>query len=803
MPIIPVEEQYNGTENSLNSNVGKWVDTSFEFIHRTSFESVEDISNTATYFSVGSGGVQSQWLQLNNGENWRDLGFAEGVNIDVVFISSPTISVNQTTSVNSIDGNLLYIANPLLSSGTPLDTNTKAPDTDSSGVTFGECTVVCTDAPQEIHYDFNLTNIDSPNLSSLIDGSVNRFRFNDVDGLSIGGSTVMTQVNNKSGGYFQDVTLEYIAESDGYRKYKVSFTFFNWAMLQSGFSEPDWFEGVNTIGGIHRVNMLTVQGDSGSSLEYLTNGTSGNVGGFNENYNTGIAGYTLNNIEFTNLAGDPIEGIDYSNTCKFEAVINDPFGRLNTTYSRFNIGMSWRTIDADNYQNNNKSFGYNTFTVAPASNFTHTLAPNPTQYNGFFNNGVQWSFKNLQFTIGGGVLTVTGEIIPQPVNEVFYSSLDDGEKKLSLWVAPFRIDYPNVDRYDTSVLLYNEDAISAPVLGNPLVVTSNNFFDHANINITQPLTLTTTEDDTNYEFNFRLLKDTVYTSLTAKIEMYNSLTDEKFTVESFTIPFNNIPFVGGTYQFNELIPRNFNLPPSSTFNDIQLRLTNTPTPTDYGVKLDYAWLNRWEYWLQQTNADLHFFDLNDPNNGLNKNWQIYALDPDWSPQFTILVEKDGISDFFSRPFNIRRYEDEDVTTVFTLTNLEDGSNPTALVANTQIQVNAQMTWNTGVFDGTQLWAESTIEDFESGNRWVLSSYLDQGNVNLNPLKPLDGLTKLQVVIVGNVATLSYIIDTNILTSTSISISNRIHSLDGSIQGKIYEDGTQKLMENGTNKELEQ
>ena len=103
----------------------------------------------------------------------------------------------------------------------------------------------------------------------------------------------------------------------------------------------------------------------------------------------------------------------------------------------------------------------------------------------------------------------------------------------------------------------------------------------------------------------------------------------------------------------------------------------------------------------------------------------------------------------------------------------------------------------------ELWAESTIEDFESGNRWVLSSYLDQGNVNLNPLKPLDGLSKLQVVIVGNVATLSYIIDTNILTSTSVSISHRIHSLDDNLQGKIYEDGTQKLMEDGTNKQLEQ
>jgi hypothetical protein len=27
----------------------------------------------------------------------------------------------------------------------------------------------------------------------------------------------------------------------------------------------------------------------------------------------------------------------------------------------------------------------------------------------------------------------------------------------------------------------------------------------------------------------------------------------------------------------------------------------------------------WEYWLSQDNADLHFFDLNDPNNGLTLN----------------------------------------------------------------------------------------------------------------------------------------------------------------------------------------
>ena len=168
----------------------------------------------------------------------------------------------------------MYIDAELLNGGTtPLDNNTQAPDIDAIRSSIRTCkSSLFNSTPEELQYDFNLTNIDAPSLESLIDGSVNRFRFNGVDGLSVGGSAVMTQINNKSGGYFQDVTLEYLAESDNYRQYKVSFNFFNWAMLQSGFSEPNWFEGVSTIGGIHRVNMLTIQGDNGSALEYLTSG---------------------------------------------------------------------------------------------------------------------------------------------------------------------------------------------------------------------------------------------------------------------------------------------------------------------------------------------------------------------------------------------------------------------------------------------------------------------------------------------------------------------------------------------------
>ena len=86
--------------------------------------------------------------------------------------------------------------------------------------------------------------------------------------------------------------------------------------------------------------------------------------GLMKNYNTSQARYTLNDIEFTNLAGDPIDGLDYTNTSKFEAVINDPFGRLDITNSRFNIGMAWRTIETDEYYTNTNTFGKKYFNIS-------------------------------------------------------------------------------------------------------------------------------------------------------------------------------------------------------------------------------------------------------------------------------------------------------------------------------------------------------------------------------------------------------------------------------------------------------
>ena len=87
-----------------------------------------------------------------------------------------------------------------------------------------------------------------------------------------------------------------------------------------------------------------------------------------------------------------------------------------------------------------------------------------------------------------------------------------------------------------------------------------------------------------------------------------------------------------------------------------------------------------------------------------------------------------------------------------------------------------MPWTIGTY--TNAWAEATIEDFEGGNRWVLSSVLDQGNISANPLKPMAGQTGLQLDFPApSTARLRFIVDTNIISANDVSLSYRIYSED--------------------------
>jgi hypothetical protein len=628
-------------------------------------------------------------------------------------------------------------------------------------------------APEKLEFDFNLTKTNSPSLPSVIDGEINRFASDNISAIVVSTPENLNQINFKSGGLIKDATITLVSNVDNKRTYKINYRFFVWAYLQSGFNNPEWFDGIETLGCINRIRMYSEYNNPNSVMTSVSQNTNGNIGAFGENYNTGNEEYTLDNVIFADVDDNVIQGINYCGETKFTAIIDAPTGQLDVTNSRFNLGLTWMPIDESAYQNKLNSLGANLGLSAPDIDFSHSVTPSPTIYNGYNNPDLDfsWSFKDLQFEIVGNTFVATGVIFPTTNNE-YFDTLGTGEKRHIFWVSSKRLDIVQNLDLKTSVELYDNDVICAPVLGEQILIKEYSLKDHAEIEVTD----ITTEDDSRIRLEVFLKDDVVYEDLKAGFQMYNTVTGEHFNLEQFTFNYDNFAFINGAYQMNESIPRNFNLPPTSNKNDINYYSTTfaDTEPNHYRTVLEYGFLSDWRYWMNKLNVDNDFFDLTQPNNGYNKNWQHYN-NGDWTFRFEILLTSDGVSDFYYENIPIRPYEDEDVTKTTTLIDLNDNSVPITLIANTEIEETTQLVWNLGNYDFASVWAEVTIEDYESGNRWVLSSVLEQGGISSNPLKSVIPSDKLELQIYGNLAQLRFKVDTSIIDVDKVSMSYRISS----------------------------
>jgi hypothetical protein len=613
MSLLIYSEKYHD-QNFLSTNVGDWVYTEFEFIHRVDYEA-NDGQSKINFRSVG--GVF--WWELTNGNGWQDYGFVGGKTIETTYTIDGFPPQTVSTTIQYIDGEKMYLnTDPY---GGVFSDGASLPGYDSD---TGEVAVVGefiqTDAPESVEYDFNLAEINNPSLNSLIDGGINRFKYDDLTGLVLAGSPgTMYSVGNKSGGYFSEPKLYYLDNVDGYRKYKITFFFFCWPLIQDNQLEPQWFDGVDTLGPNHRIRVFSELGNANSILQDKSTNTDGNVGGFNENYNTSINPYTLNNVIFTDLAANVVEGVDYVATTHVKATLTG--STFSPANSKFNYGLVWRSNDAENYQNKLTNLGKNLFVNAPIHEFIDTVAPDPSAYGGNFEptTGASWVFENVHFYLVGTLLTFEADIVPNSNNSLLFDDLDDGAKRCTLWISHNRTDLDAIDRDRVSLKLYDTDVIKSPAIGDPIELVTESFTDHGGNDL--PAGETTTEDDVLYTLDFRLPEGQQYTGLRTSIQMYNTVTEEFFTLEDFFFGFASIPFIGGIYQANNQLNRTFNLPPTTDRGAIKLnRLPTSDAVGNYALRLEYGFLNLWQYWNVLTNADTDFFDLLQPNNGLNKFW---------------------------------------------------------------------------------------------------------------------------------------------------------------------------------------
>lgn len=781
MPLLLVNEIYNG-ENSLSANAGDWVSAEANFSIR--FAVGSGVSNKITYNHQGS----NRWFTHQQGD-FGDYGFVAGDTITCTysFLALPPPWQIQTfvTTIDYISGNQMYINDPfILNPVFPpspafehIDGRQFPTDNYVNGIL-----IVADKEPDSINFLFNLATNGSTSLASVIDGELSTFQKQVVTGIPQGVPQLMTELINKSGSLIKDVDLTFVANAgSGWRDYRVRYKFFQWGVIKDGFSEPNYYDSADCLAPIVKIDCFAQYGNPNGVLTAKSENVEANTGGFDENYNGGVNAFTPVSIEWFDALGAPIDRLDYSGDSTFVALIDGP--NQSNPNSTYRIGLLWRPVDGSVYQNiANTNIGENLLVVAPEIDFIGDGSVDPTIYQGFVDgSGAKWDLTDLSFTVLSPTqVQVSGKVLPNAQASALFSQYPDGERRSTLWVSIS--DFSTVGIYSNRVSLkiFDEDNYDAPTIGVQIPnVLTNIVLDHAQIDVTLPIPQTTTEDDVLYRSTLRLVEGVQYEGMRTRFWAFNPVTEEEFTLEDLFFSFLNVPFVNNKFEMNEVSPRGFNLPPTTDRNHISItRDSGLDIVGFYGVIVEYGWLSDWRYWLEQSNVDNFFFDPLESFNGKNKNWQRFFTG-DWILRVSYYTRVDGIDDFNNQDIGIRPYEDEDAVTDWTFEVLSNGTFPSNLVADEVHKATAEITWNIGTY--LNVWAEMTIEDFESGNRWVISSVLAQGGIVNNPLQPNGINSGLEVTFPApNVARLVANVDTNVVSANQVCLSARIYSEEGPI-----------------------
>lgn len=827
MAINIISETYNG-QPQLQANVGDRVKGIVDFSVEVTHLFTENNKMFYKDFSQTGAGVWG--LEWTNGD-WEAEGFSNGDDIEVRFVAKRRCGSVNISNINVVwygtigqiqpDKKSVILTGALVAGSATYPVTTPsipygvAPMPGASRISpvacangtdrryeVGDGIVMKIGRPEEIQFDFNLAGDGSDSLLSLIDGTINRFKYTTPVNTSLL-QFPMQQVGVGTGGIFEDVKINQLEDSGATTKWRIEFDFIQWVAVEDGYLEPNYYDGIECVVPVLQVRCVSNANNPSVALSQNTGIGFASTGGFNEAYNSGENDFSLINCLFYDSLGNSITALDYSNDSTFIAKVL--VGNSQDSSDTYNLGVLFRPEDSSLYKNVADSLGNSLMLNAPAVDFPNDGTTDVNTYVGSENlNGAGFDITDVKITLSGIELIIEGKFIPKNGSTNFFSQIPDGGRKTTLWISITQENGKKV-----SLKLFDNDNIDAPIVGVQIPnVLTEELIDHGGNFVTiNNIGNTTTEDNMLFKSDFRLPTGVIYDGLRVKISAFNTNTLEQFTLEQFYFDLFSTVTQNGVMQINEVLSRNFNLPPSSLRNGISIKRKPTLDITDLaGYELSYGFLNDWRYWQSLSSVNNYFFDLNEPFNGKNRNWQQFYT-ADWFLKLSYHTDLDGVEDFNNYIFKIRPYEDDlDVQSSTTYKVISDNSTPTSLVNDELIEITNIFNWNDNFTDE---WVEFTVEDFESGNRWVMSSVEPHGNVQTNPFKPLLGLDKIEVSGAGtNVLTCKCLIDTSLINVNKVSLSFRVFSapLDGGgldpLITKFKEDGTVKVKEDGTVKIIE-
>jgi len=541
---------------------------------------------------------------------------------------------------------------------------------------------------------------------SQIDGEVTRARMTGIAALSVGGSLSATILGNQSGQFLVSSSITRIINVDQFYRWEVEVKFIN-----SGMYDSAWFFSSDCLKAGFSTQWAVVAGEPYNRITG-TYSLDADTGYFDQPFNTGLSDAVL-------VQGLP--EIDYCVPTTGDIIVDGPVTDLG-------IGTCYLSIDPTYYKNKVQSQTALTMIVATSP----VLAA--TTYNSFTNpSGAGYDLTINSVTSIGTVTTINVTITPSASFQTFMDGRDPQDRRFLLWVRCGNLN----------LLAHDAQLTCDPPEGGPLLMEqSYAFLDHSenvsDINTSFSGFECNTEDDIAYVGRFLLDKNQPVESVSIKMEAFNFVTGDSFTLQEVIFGFSTVQISNdGRYLLNESQTVINTLPNTSEKLTAVLDLDPLlDTPTKYGVRIFAPWLMNWKYWLTQLNASVDFYPSQ------NQNWQQYDdLLPDWTVRLELSALIEGLQYTHNEPLRIKDY-DSNPSVIQNIELYIDSSNVNVgiVVQGELMRVVATHQLINGQFwDPSSTWGMITVEPFQADRRWILSTVVNYDNNTNNPLEPLSGL----------------------------------------------------------------
>lgn len=711
------------------------------------------------------------------------------------------------------------------------DFTATADDYEASGIIFSVMNDIT-----GMKFKFNQKeNDDTPDFFSLVTGQEQCFAHPAVDAAS---ATVLTMI--AQGGLEWQMgagscTVKGISQGVSNGVYTQKFQIVHTFIVTPFFladqltdilqgDAPAYFLDSKCLKYLYRIEALYDINDPNRVQVVEESEVEGNTGWFDENFNGIPTNYEIVSTTYKDASAATISGIELTEDDQtVEIVVRNTADTPFTTSSKFVLNIISVPETEDEYLATGKKMDAN-FLFDRALQTVGAVAVNGDQY------GVSGRqiIKTLVAT-----LTSSSEILITATlaldADIVADMLELDNPRFMLWVSTQDAAISSTSECDRVSLLIPPTDCYINTTDSTMLGSTTQFLRHPHTAdadlIPDPFVFPVDELVAVTDFYIDKTNSTATTEIiikrvTAKIKAKNTVTEEDFTLQSWSRNLASEQIVGGLPIFTISEDTGYHIPTTEPRRNIELtRESGLDVGDSYYYRLSFPFMFRWEYWKALAGVDGDFYDQNESNNGFNHFWnRYYDTALNWAVyyEFTILATKDGELqtyteeiaienfDFDSNsnwsPNTIKTYDDSDDTELYSATTLKR-----YVLGYRDTRIEAEFTKVTGTPDTANLHAVIGIEVYEEGGvlgrRRLSSVHASDGD---SWLKSVDTTNKVKITVAGQVVKAECLIDyTKIpVTKPIFTIYARLYEINDEIVAKLTEDGLFKLTEDNDLKILE-